>query len=522
MNFLLLLCLLPFVPVLIFVSVNTLVVGETQRGKTTLVLNEDVIPTIESNSCAVFIFDPHSSMAEKAAHFSVTHGFEDRLIVDNLGWTEFVSSPGFIEKSRHPDMYRRRLENRRMAKNLMYALASSRKDSINDRPNNRKYTNLAGCAILENTLEFQLGDLPEALRPPLSKDDKEARFLQILAGMTDKKDRYELQKLAKFPITRQEDLAGGALRLIDESLDEVALQLRLQPTFDIDAFIENKGIYCLMGGDADDNAISAVFNLIELMLIQKVKNRYAQREMIGDAAGPPLAMRVYKDEAANYGLVRKPQAQALAQTIKMDRTDCLIVQVPMFGDEEIDASVKNNTPRKIWFRCASPTSRMAAEDIRSTLDPYKEHHKETTTKQKHAGTATEERVSRRLDGDGKGEGKVISLASVPIYETYEETRTIYEPVQSQDLVNEGMIQGLKRGECVINTGDEVFKHKSDDWQDPGDLEGFSKDKLDERIEQLKAWGVLKAPTDISELPPCEPKEAIPTKKARTGMGKSRS
>ena len=87
-------------------------------------------------------------------------------------------------------------------------------------------------------------------------------------------------------------------------------------------------------------------------------------------------------------------------------------------------------------------------------------------------------------------------------------------------MTEADIQRLDIGECIINADGRIFSHKGDDWSDPGVFEGYSDELVRRHIEQLKEWGILKPPPDISyETQPCEPKEAkAPTKRVRKGMG----
>ena len=157
--------------------------------------------------------------------------------------------------------------------------------------------------------------------------------------------------------------------------------------------------------------------------------------------------------------------------------------------------------------------------------PHKEHHRDTTKKQRHAGFRAEDRITH--SHSDHGHGHTVSEAQVPIYEDVTEERVHYMALNDQQLMTEVAVEQQQVGHCRITDGEKVYDHRFADFEDPGVFEGYSEGKLAQHIDWLKRHALLRTPVEIEhEHPSCEqpkskpsqPKNGkAPTKKARNGM-----
>src|SRR5688500_4716218 len=112
---------------------NTLVVGASQKGKTTYIFNYDFKTTVQEGKCFTLLLDPHSSFATEAAAWCIAKGHGHRLIVIDLSKIDWVCAFGFTERCTLPNQAEREQEDHSRARAFAEACFESRKESLDDR-----------------------------------------------------------------------------------------------------------------------------------------------------------------------------------------------------------------------------------------------------------------------------------------------------------------------------------------------------------------------------------------------------
>lgn len=474
---------------------NTLVIGASQKGKTTYVFNYDFKPTVQEGKCFTLLLDPHASFGQEAAEWCIAKGHGHRLIVIDLAKIEWVCAFGFTERCTLSNQAEREAENRSRARAFVEACFEDRGVSLDERPQIKEWT-MAAMELWQFHPDAPLEWLLWAFKP------KTPIFDKLVDQCPDQMTRLKFQALRTFSGTTLHREVGPAVRLLEELFKEPAFRYRIEPTFDLAKAVHDKLIVIILGG-ADQGLNRKIMRLANMRADQIVRENWA-------ATGEPLLCRTYFDEAASVGTVKLRESRDMAQTLKMGKSNCVIIQALNFGDPLIDENVAQNTQVHLWFGCHhEKVTRDGALDLLPLLNSHRIHSQEYRDRLVMDGyeQITSESEGSSVGPDGKErKDKRKNFGERPTYTTVTDTTTRYFDMKDQIIELQQKLMALEVGQCYRKAPEGVSLLQGQKFPDPWTFPGLGKKKLQRLLDQHKELGLLR-PAVLPSVPCPEPTKA---------------
>jgi len=348
---------------------NTLIVGATLSGKSTAEAKKLTALALQTDR-AIVVCDPHrDSLAFNFMRQLEGACQEHRVAYDRLADTDRVLGWTFLAPSRNSDPAQKQAENDERIRAFADVLLRRRGlQGLADKPLIEEWTTAALRLWMHQEKPIPLIQLPFVFHP------RHPVFRHAVEHCTDEETTWKFRELPRLSATALRNEVAPAERLLASVCSSPAFRLRSGGTFDLEAFLDSKGILILEGGGEglSEDAARTMFGAVILRVIQHVKRNPAYR-----SGRPACRVQLVLDEANNFHLVGPYEMRALAETQKMGLDIDVLVQALDFPTEEIRNGVLTNCARHEWFRCGSAdVARMGAEDLLALLDPYKLHHRE--------------------------------------------------------------------------------------------------------------------------------------------------
>lgn len=329
---------------------NLLVVGSTRSGKSKA--EEVAVLAAAAEQVAVIVIDPHSrSLAAGCFQQLVSHGFQRRIIYDQLSCLSAVPGYRFLRSSSAPDLARRFSENDQAAREFMDLLCRRREvKSIATAPLTEEWIYHAIMLLLLQEQERPAHQIVYAFRP------RHPIFREFLDGCTDEDTFQRFHDLETGAIKRGD--YGAAQRLAEGSCGSPAFIARCGTNFDLDRFADEGGILLLEGGvkGISEDALRTVLGAVILLVINYVRRRpFSRRRVL-----------LVLDEATNANLLSASgfEVRAAAELQKELLDIHILVQSPNFPSAEVDELVFTNCVRHHWhFQANDAVARRAAADL---------------------------------------------------------------------------------------------------------------------------------------------------------------
>ena len=311
------------------IIMNCLITASPGGGKSMLAARE----ALEWNG-PLIVIDPHrDSLAKKVLTHITGNVLYEKLsdVVHTLGWD-------FLIPSDHPNPAVRKMENDWQAGVFVdILLRQSNMDSLGAQPLKQQWTMRVIQLYLQQNRRWPLTILPFALRPNTTKFD------QLLEHCTNPDLAELFDQLRRLTPRSLRSEIGSALRLLESVCESAAFAIRARGGFNFEEFLQNNGKLIVERGDEiSEDAMRVMMTAINIRTINHAKRR--------KAPFPPI--RLYIDEATNFGLVGRPEARALAETRKFGLFFSLLVQAHNFpaGTEDL---ILQASLRKVWGLCSN-------------------------------------------------------------------------------------------------------------------------------------------------------------------------
>lgn len=297
---------------------------------------------------AAVICDPHKqSLAQTALTHATGNILYERLsdIRQTLGFS-------LLSPSTNPDPMLRLLENQQRGEAFV-AILLRRRDA----------EGMAGTPLMEEWMLaaiqlylFQSKPKPLALLP-FAFMPGTSEFVSLVRDCTLPEIHYKFGQLERLTPRALRAEVGSAARLVNGVFRSPAFTSRCSGTFDLGAFLQEKGILIIERGDEiGDDTMRVIMGAIILLVIDHAKRR--------PKPYPPI--RIYIDEATNARLVGGPELRGLAETSKNGLYwEFLVQNLDFPGGSD---AVLQNCLRHEWFGCPyHELARKAAIDVVSGL-----------------------------------------------------------------------------------------------------------------------------------------------------------
>lgn len=342
-------------------------IGNTGSGKTNLA-NLLLLDETEDPQTSIVVLDAQkNAMAKSFIEHCVRRGLTHRLIVENIGRTDWVLPFQLIRRSTNPDPIQRALENEKSALGFTDLLIRQQGNKrLSEQPLKQEQTLLAINFWLYQEKDLPLSYLPYAFIPSSEE------FQEMLRGCTHEMTRYQFKdlfRLAGRSLVAFDKKVESARRLINATFNSVAVQIRLGGSVNLHDLLD-EGKIIVIEGDPDrlgDETIRMIFGCINQMVFQYA--RPGCRRTI-----------LFNEELDRYALIGRHEIEALETTRKYGvfyRGNSQTLRMP----PELLQSFLNNTDH-VWMRIGDQeTAMLAARDVGiASLDFHRVHHTDTTTR----------------------------------------------------------------------------------------------------------------------------------------------
>ncbi|MCA9047181.1 MAG: hypothetical protein KDA89_00535 [Planctomycetaceae bacterium] len=330
---------------------NEFTSGSTRSGKSYFEVQKTVAAA-DSGQTAIVQIDPHpNSLCAGSFRQLVARGHEHRILYDQLPRLDRVLGIQFLRASTAADSLTRLAEDEQYAREFADVLMRRREmKSMASSPQTEEWTIAAILFLIRQRKPHPAGDLPFAFRP------NSAKFAELLCSCTDPDLREKFREVATGVVKR--GYYAAAQRLIDSVCASPAFAARSGTSFDLERFLDRKGILLIEGGShgISEDAMRTIMGAVILQVISYVRRRRS--------AYPRVLLQL--DEATNANLIGAAghEVRAMAECQKMGLDVHVLVQSPNFPSSFITDAVLTNCLTHTWFYAANESvARMAAADL---------------------------------------------------------------------------------------------------------------------------------------------------------------
>ncbi|MCA9051381.1 MAG: hypothetical protein KDA89_21735 [Planctomycetaceae bacterium] len=330
---------------------NEFTSGSTRSGKSYFEIQK-TIAAAESAHTAIVQIDPHpNSLCAGSFQQLVARGHEHRILYDQLPRLDRVPGYQFLRASAAENPLTRFAEDEQYAREFSDVLMRRREmKSMAAAPQTEEWTIAAILFLIRQQKMRSAGELPFAFRP------NSAKFAELLCGCTDPDLRDKFREVATGVVKR--GYYAAAQRLIDSVCTSPAFAARCGTTFDLEKFLDRRGILLIEGGShgISEDAMRTIMGAVILQVISYVRRRRS--------VFPRVLLQL--DEATNANLIGAAghEVRAMAECQKMGLDVHVLVQSPNFPSSFITDAVLTNCLTHTWFYAANDSvARMAAADL---------------------------------------------------------------------------------------------------------------------------------------------------------------
>lgn len=418
---------------------HRLICGETRSGKSVLaekLIMEDILA---GESC-VHVADPHGPLGWKILENCVRCGIEDRVIFDELAYTDLVPAIyDFFPRSTNPDQLRRAQEEQVYLGAFLDLVTRDRPDLKTALgPRQGKYLRYAAKCWQKQLEPVSLLRLPDVF------DIHSEKYFQAIDNCTDEKAALELAKLSKYSSAQYVDeLLEGAKNILDPLFTSPAFCLRAASTVSglKQAAIDKRVIIQVGGRMIAPLAVRQILGSTASNLTYKCEEYYGE-------TGKPLPVKTWLDEAGSCDLISINDGKRLPQQLKWGAEWNAIFQQMTLDPDLLEVILQNFKTQHYFCQGSASSAKIAADQLAlGLIDPDKKLEGHEKKRMQPTGTfkfRTVENHSESRDEDGrKRTGKSTNLVAHQEYELA--TEDAYQALNDQLLMYANKLTTLPVG-----------------------------------------------------------------------------
>ncbi|HEX3659373.1 MAG TPA: hypothetical protein VHV55_26530 [Pirellulales bacterium] len=419
-------------------------------------------------------------MANENAPLLIQHlhadGHGHRIWADSLDSATMVLPLLCFIPSRSADPYTRAIENVLIRDCLLELLGRGRKEPIEQQP---LIIELATKAI-----ELCLAATCTVTLRHLLAVGKEGHplFVELLDNCPDPELVWFWTSLPKQGAALRREIAA-LWRLLDQKFGHPQILTRDSRENLLQKVLEAGQIVIIEGG-ASKWATTIYLCLLSMMAIQIIRNHFAK-------TGKPLWTLVLADELG-YGLFGEFEKTAVQQLPKGGFFYVGITHsLRLLADSNQNTEALQSFHALHGYRCADwDTALYIAHLAATAVDPYREHHRDSRTVQRHDGfdeqTVITKNTSKGRSGDRDTENESVSRGTrqVPRYVTNVEETIRYDSRNDQFIDLAARVMGLRKQERLTVINGQVCFERVPHLELPWIIEEYGQVKLSQFLAEM--------------------------------------